>query len=270
MSNKSPYGRSPKGRQKTIYLFANWKMYLDYDESNILANALANEAKNFCPDVKVAIFPSALSLYPIRQTLNDVNIGVGAQNIYWVEKGGYTGEISAKMFKDSGCQYALVGHSERRHQFGESNNDVRKKIEAILSVGLTPVLCVGETQKQRENKKTEEVIKKQLFKALNNLTWPKKRELIIAYEPVWAIGTGLSCGLVDVEREHAFIQKTVVSLLGKIEPVILYGGSVRPENVAEFVSDPYVSGVLVGGASAKLESWLEIVKNACSTCSIKF
>lgn len=245
-----------------FYLFANWKMYLDYSESNILANALAGETKKFPDTVKMAIFPSALSLYPVSQVLHDVGIGVGAQNVYWVDKGGYTGEVSAVMYKEVGCEYALVGHSERRHQFSETNHDVRAKMEASLAAGLTPVLCVGETAAEREENKTEEIVEIQLRAALDKLDVPSDRELVIAYEPVWAIGTGVACDPVEAERMHALIKKMVGVLVPGKDVVILYGGSVRPENVGEYLKQENISGVLVGGASAKLESWMEIIENS--------
>ncbi|MFA5061896.1 MAG: triose-phosphate isomerase [Patescibacteria group bacterium] len=244
---------------KPVYLFANWKMYLDFDESNILANALANESKNFPKNVKMAIFPSALALYPVGQVLADVGIGLGAQNTYWVDKGGYTGEISAQMYKDAGCSYALAGHSERRHQFHESNHETREKLEAILAAGMTAVLCVGETAAEREKGQTDEAVEVQLRAAFDNLTWPEGKNLFIAYEPVWAIGTGKNCDAKEAQRMHALIKKLVSGLVTGVNPIILYGGSVRPENVDEYLGQPDIAGVLVGGASAKLDSWLGIV-----------
>ncbi|KKQ40993.1 MAG: Triosephosphate isomerase [Candidatus Magasanikbacteria bacterium GW2011_GWA2_37_8] len=217
------------------YLFANWKMYLDYDESNILANALANEHKKIPESVKVAVFPSALSLYPVAQVLNDVGIGVG----------------------------------ERRHQFHETNHEVRQKLEAALTVGLIPVLCVGETLKEREENKTEEVIEVQLRAAFENLSWPVGRELIVAYEPVWAISkgmgasdVGLPCDEIEAERIHILIAKMVKGILPEVDPVVLFGGSVRKETVAGYLSQPHIHGVLVGAASTRLDSWLEIMASA--------
>lgn len=244
---------------KKIYLFANWKMYLDYDESNILANALAKEAKNFSKNIKMAIFPSALALYPAGQVLQDVGISVGAQNVHWVEKGGYTGEISAPMYKSAGCQYALVGHSERRHLFHETNHETRQKLEAILAADLTPVICVGETAEERAGGRTEETVEIQLRSALQNLVWPESTELVVAYEPVWAIGTGQNCDYLEAERMHELIKKQASTLV-QVAPKILYGGSVRSDNVAEYVKNPDIDGVLVGGASANLESWLKITE----------
>ena len=245
-----------------FYLFANWKMYLDFEESNILANALAMEAKKFSKNLKMAIFPSALSLYSVSQVLNDVGIDTGAQNVYWVEKGGYTGEISAQMYKSSGCKYALVGHSERRHLFKETNEDTRKKMEAVLSAGLTPVLCVGETDKERADNRAQEVVAEQLQTALFGLTWPKDIELVIAYEPVWAIGTGNNCEPKEAQKMHEFIKKQVEKIFPNQLVALLYGGSVRGNNVEQYLREPDINGVLVGGASAKLDSWKEIIDRA--------
>lgn len=246
--------------KKNIYLFANWKMYLDYEESNILANALANKAKKFASNIKIAVFPSVLALYSARQVLNDVGIEVGAQNVYWVDKGGYTGEVSARMYESAGCRYALVGHSERRHVFHETNHDVRQKMEAVLSAGLIPVLCVGETLEERKNNQTEEIVEIQLRAAFQNLSWPSSRELVVAYEPVWAIGTGEACDFAEAQRVHMVIRKLIVGLIPPVKPILLYGGSVRAENVFQFVKQPDVDGVLVGGASAKFDSWMEIIR----------
>ena len=239
---------------KKIYLFANWKMYLDYDESVELAKILSE--KSFSDNIKMVVFPSALSLYSVKQSLTDVK--VGAQNIYWVDKGGYTGEVSADMYKKVGCEYALVGHSERRHQFGESDENVRQKMEAVLEADLNPVLCVGETKEERDAGKTEQIVENQLRIAFKNLFLSKDQELIIAYEPVWAIGSGVTCSLFDCEKMHSKIREIVKELLD-MEPVVLYGGSVRAENVSEYVDSEQVDGVLVGGASSKADSWLEIV-----------
>ncbi|KKR35534.1 MAG: Triosephosphate isomerase [Candidatus Magasanikbacteria bacterium GW2011_GWA2_40_10] len=245
---------------KKMYLFANWKMYLDYDESNILANAIADKAKGVPKSVKMAIFPSALALYPVGQVLRDAGISVGAQNTYWLDKGGYTGEVSAVMYKEAGCEYALVGHSERRHLFHESNHEVRQKVEAALFAGLTPVICVGETEEERKDGKTEEATEIQIRAAFHNILWPKDRELIVAYEPVWAIGTGDNCYPPEAERMHELIKKQVIALTG-VSPVVLYGGSVKPENIAEYLKNPSINGVLVGNASTNLEGWMSIISN---------
>ncbi len=248
---------------KKVYLFANWKMYLDYDESNILANAIAMVSEKFPKKVKMVIFPSALSFYPVNQVLSDVGMASGSQNVYFEDKGGFTGETSAAMYKSAGAKFTLIGHSERRHLFGESNHDVHQKMETALSVGLIPVLCVGETEKERNAGKAKEVVEIQLRAALDDLKWKPKAKLFIAYEPVWAIGTGNHCDPIEAEKMCAMILKMASSLIKEVEIVVLYGGSVKGDNINDFVKQSSISGVLVGGASAKLDSWLQIVQNAC-------
>ncbi len=248
--------------KKKAYLFANWKMYLNNDESVALAKSLAKESKNISPDIKMVVFPTALALCFVKEALGQSAIGLGAQNVYWVDKGGLTGEVSAAMYQSAGCGYALIGHSERRHLFHETNHETRQKMEAALAAGLTPVLCVGETSAERKSGKTEEVVEAQLRAAFTGLNFSAESEVLVAYEPVWAIGTGEACDPAEAERMAALIEKYVVGLLGKVEPRILYGGSVRAENVRQYLSSPHVNGVLVGGASAKLESWLELVEKS--------
>ncbi len=242
-----------------FYFFANWKMYLDFDEANILANAIVGQVKKLPDNIKMAIFPNALSLYASGQVLKDAGIAVGAQNVYWVDKGGYTGEISAAMYKAAGCEYALVGHSERRHQFHETNHEVRQKLEAILTAGLTPVLCVGETKDERRAGKTDEVVEAQLRAAFHELAWPAERQLIVAYEPVWAIGTGEACDPAEAQRLHRVIRKILHELSPGVEIVLLYGGSVRPDNVVDYLKQKDIHGVLVGGAATKLDGLLDIL-----------
>ncbi len=241
------------------YLFANWKMYLGFAESQNLASAIALEANEFSEDIKMAVFPSALAAKTVISTLEKTSVAVGAQNVYWVDKGGETGEISAAMYKAVGCEYALVGHSERRHLFHETNHEVRQKTEAVLAAGLTPVMCVGETEREKAGDKTAEVVEVQVRSALQDIVWPEDRELIFAYEPVWAIGTGQACDPVAAERVHELIKKQVAALTTRI-PVILYGGSVNADNVNDYLKNPSINGVLVGGASTKLDSWLSIAK----------
>ena len=246
---------------RTTYLFANWKMYLDFDESNILANAMAAEFKKRPEQIKLGVFPSALALYPVTQVLRDVGIGAGPQNFYWVDKGGYTGEVSAEMYREAGCDYALTGHSERRHVFTETNHDIRQKLEAALAAKLTPIVCVGETAEERKADKTDEIVEVQLRATFQNLPVNGTEEMFVAYEPVWAIGTGDACDADEAERVHALIKKILAKLSPKIDFKILYGGSVRADNVAEYVSRENIDGVLVGNASAKLEPLKEIFEN---------
>lgn len=244
------------------YLFANWKMYLDHAESRALAQYLAEVSASWSSNqIAMAVFPSALAFAAVAEVLKDTPVAVGAQNVHWVEKGGYTGEVSAHMYSALGARYVLVGHSERRHLCHETNHEVRQKVEAVLSVGMVPVICVGETEKEHEENQALESIEAQIRSAFHNITWPENRELVVAYEPVWAIGTGLACDPVEAEKMHELIKKQVVALAG-VTPVILYGGSVRSENVADYLRNPNIDGVLVGGASANAHSWKEIVDAA--------
>jgi len=239
---------------KKIYLFANWKMYLNDKESEKLASQLSK--KKIPKNIEMIVFPSALSFDVVKKKLKSV----GAQNTYWLEKGGYTGEVSAKMYKDAGCKYCLVGHSERRHQFSESDEDVNKKIDAILNADMTPVLCVGETAIQRKKGLTDEVVSMQIKKAYKGIQWNKKK-VLIAYEPVWAISankSGKFCSVFEAEKEHSKIRKLVKKIL-KIEPIVLFGGSVNADIVQGYMSSSQIDGVLVGGASVKLKSWSDII-----------
>ncbi|OGH87939.1 MAG: triose-phosphate isomerase [Candidatus Magasanikbacteria bacterium RIFOXYA1_FULL_40_8] len=237
------------------FLFGNWKMYLDYKESVKLASVLAKKIKK--SDNAVAVFPGSLSLVEVKKKLKD-KISVGAQNCAWVPKGAYTGEISSYMFFDVGCEYVLIGHSERRHVFGETNEEIRKKLEASLDAGLIPVLCVGETQKDKEEGKTQYRLKEQLMEALAGLD-ASADKIIFAYEPVWAIGTDNPCLPADAEDIHGWIKKEVKNYL-EGEAKVIYGGSVKAENVASFISRDTIDGVLVGIASTKIDSFLAIIK----------
>lgn len=253
---------------KKIYLLANWKMYLGLAESKELAKQLKKQKLNWSRIV-TAVFPSALAIESVAKEFNGGNIGIGAQNIYWIGRGGCTGEISAEMFAGAGCSYALVGHSERRHLFKETNHEVRQKMEGALAAGLTPVLCVGETLSEKNAGETLEVVESQLRSALSDLAWPKNRELIVAYEPVWAISKGISaeaaglpCDPKDASSIQSTIARLIKGLVPGVEPVLLFGGSVRPHTVKNYLSQPHIDGVLVGAASTKLESWLEIISSA--------
>ncbi len=245
----------------TTYLFANWKMYLTCQESLELAQQLAGVWHQLPPTITMAVFPMALSTTGVVTALAGTSIGVGAQNVYWLDSGGYTGEISAIMYQAVGCRYALIGHSERRHLFHETNHEVRQKLEGALAAQLTPVICIGETLQERQDTETKEVLEAQLRAAFTDVSWPHNKELFIAYEPVWAVGTGEACDANEAERIAAFIEQCVAGIFNHAVPLrILYGGSVRAENINQFLEQPHLNGVLVGAASAKFESWFELVK----------
>ena len=239
------------------YIFANWKMYLDLNESIKLAEELTKE-KFDAEKVTVAIFPSALALSKVEEITRELKIAVGAQDIYWISKGAYTGAVSALMYKTAGCKYALVGHSERRHVFGETDDDVRKKIEACLDAGLVPVVCIGETKEEKDGGKREYRLKKQILKAFDGLKI-NGGNVIVAYEPVWAIGTGDPCNPADADDVHGWIKGELKQYFDK-EISVLYGGSVNETNAKDYVAYDTIDGLLVGGASTKLESLKTLIK----------
>lgn len=238
------------------YLFANWKMYLDFDESCILAARIREHVT--LGDTTITVFPTDIALKEIDRILEGSDIHLGAQNAAWVPRGAYTGAVSPQILKDIGVEYILLGHSERRHIFGEDDTDIRKKIDACLEVGVTPVVCIGETKQEKEEGKREYRLKKQIMKICENLPLTRDNELIIAYEPVWAIGTGDACLPADADNVLTFIQTEIQSYTDKAVP-LLYGGSVTPENVLSYVSLQTVQGVLVGSASTGYESFVGLV-----------
>lgn len=234
-------------------LFANWKMYLNVEQSEQLARDLCSW--QIPSGVDITIFPNTLAYKSVKDILIESEIKIGTQNVAWAPQGAYTGATSALMFKEEGATYALVGHSERRYIFGESDDDIRKKIEACLQAGIVPVLCIGETAEDQQNNKRQYRLKKQLMKALEGLSVPDNK-LIIAYEPVWAIsatGVGRACLPADVEDVAGWIQMEIAQYGLKNVP-ILYGGSVNKDSVSSFVTLPSISGVLVGMASTNIDS----------------
>ncbi len=244
---------------KPCYVFGNWKMYLDYQESVDLAKKIATMFSVSPEGVKTAVFPSAIAFHRVAEVLSSTTIAVGAQNTCWVEKGAYTGEISAHTYRELGATYALIGHSERRHIFHETNHEVRQKLESALSVGLIPVVCVGETLAERREGKVDETIEAQIRSAFTELHVSANNAIIVAYEPVWAINTGEACEPVEAERVHALIKRLVAGLTDGLVVPVLYGGSVDAHNIAQFLAEESIGGVLVGGASVKNDVWFDLV-----------
>ncbi len=239
------------------YIFGNWKMYLDLGESVILANELAEEV--FTDDkMEIAIFPTALAFSNVATIFSGTSVAVGPQDVAWQPKGAYTGGVSPLMYKDLGARYALVGHSERRHVFGETDEEVRKKVEACLDTGLIPVVCIGETKQEKDEGKREYRLKKQLMKVFENLNL-NGGKIMVAYEPVWAIGTGDACNPLDADDIHGWI-KLELKNYHDIEVPILYGGSVKPDNVIDYLRLETVDGVLVGNASTKTETFVPLIR----------
>lgn len=230
------------------------------------AAALAGELKqclNGVEQVDILVCPPFISIPAVKQALDGGNIKVGAQNLYWKEEGAYTGEISPAMLKDAGCDFVIVGHSERRHIFGDTSDDVNKKVRAALAAGVKPIVCVGETLEQREAGHTETVLEDQISNSLADIEAPAFAEVIIAYEPVWAIGTGKTAMPEQAGEAHKFIRGLLAQMYSRElaeDQVILYGGSVKPDNIEQLMNEPDIDGVLVGGASLKSDSFSEIVK----------
>ncbi len=230
------------------------------------AVSTANELKakvNDVRDKEIVICPVFTCLKSVCDAVKGSNIKVGAQDLFWEEKGAFTGEISALQVKDTGCAYVIIGHSERRQFFHETNETVGKKILAALKVGLTPIVCIGELLAERESGKTFAVIEKQIREGLGVLNAEQAKLIVVAYEPVWAIGTGKVATPAQAEEVHIFARKTIGSIFGQniADGIrILYGGSVKPDNISDLMSQGNIDGGLVGGASLEAESFSKIIK----------
>ncbi len=237
-------------------------MHKNIPEAIELANGLKRELYN-ADSLDIVLCPAFTALSSVSEVIADSNIGLGAQDMYWEEQGAFTGEISGGMLKDAGCKYVIIGHSERRQYFSETNEAVNKKIKAALKSELIPIVCVGETLSQREEQQTMRVIKEQIREGLKDIPPEEAEKLVIAYEPVWAIGTGRNATAEQAQE----VQKYIRNLLSEIyneataEGVrIQYGGSVKPENIKQLIQQPDIDGALIGGASLKIDSFSRIVK----------
>ena len=256
--------RSQKLRKPAIV--ANWKM-----------NKTISEALQFVADsrmlfkdipvnnVDIILSPSFAAINAVADAVSGDEIYVAAQNLHWEEKGAFTGELSATMLIDCGCKYVIIGHSERRNLFGETDEGINKKIRRAIHTGLKPIFCVGESLQQREDEETFRVIREQVEKGLDGLSEEAVNSLLIAYEPVWAIGTGKNATAEQAEEVHGFIRSMLRESYGRSvsETVrILYGGSVTPENISGLIKEHNIDGALVGGASLKADSFVKIVAGA--------
>ena len=251
--------------RKTI-IAGNWKMYKTIVEAIELANGLKREFfKLDFAAVDVVLCPAFTALSEVAEVLTETGIGLGAQDVYWQNEGAFTGEVSPLMLKDAGCQYVIIGHSERRQFFSETNETVNKKIKAALEAGLAPIVCVGENLQEREAKKTFKVIEDHINNGLVDIGVDDMLKLVIAYEPVWAIGTGKTATGEQAQEVHKFIRDLLKKKYGQEAADnirIQYGGSVKPENITELMNKPDVDGALVGGASLRIDSFSAIVVKA--------
>jgi len=239
----------------------NWKMYKTRREARDVVNALLPLVANNKP-VEIAICPPATALNDLADLVKGTNVALGAQNCHWEDEGAFTGELSPRMLKDAGCKYVIVGHSERRQFFGETDANINKKARALYRNQIIPIICVGETLAEREASRTAEVVTTQLKGCLAGLPAERFAESVIAYEPVWAIGTGKTATPEQAQEVHALIRKLIAEIFGPnvAEQVrIQYGGSVKPENATTLMTQPDIDGALVGGASLKADSFAAIV-----------
>ena len=240
----------------------NWKMHYTAAEAVALVEELKQGITRF-HDREVVVAPTFTALAAVAKALSGSPIRLAAQNCHWEKQGAYTGEISPPMLKDVGCHYVIVGHSERRQYFRETDQEINRKAAALLAHGLAPILCIGETLEQRQGGKTLDVLGEQLSGGLSGLDVPPADRIVIAYEPVWAIGTGLTATTEQAQEAHAFIRERLVKRFNKTvanQIRILDGGSVKPDNVDALMAMPDIDGVLVGGASLKGPSFIRIVE----------
>lgn len=247
--------------RKTL-IAANWKMHKNSHDALVFVGRLQEQVAAY-KDREVLIAPPFTLIPAIRIALEREDFKLGAQNCHWEDQGAYTGEISCGMLKDVGCDCVIVGHSERRHLFGEGDEMIRKKVNAAFKNKLTPVLCIGEILSEREEGKTFQVVETQFREAVSGLTPNLAEQLVIAYEPVWAIGTGKTATPEQAQEVHAFIREKVAGFFDKevANAVrILYGGSVKPDNVDALMSEADIDGLLVGGASLEVSSFKRIVQ----------
>lgn len=243
----------------------NWKMYKITAEAVEFVQKLKPTLKDIA-GMEVVVCPSFVSLESVACELAGSNIALGAQNMYWVEEGAFTGEVSPSMLKAVGCRFVILGHSERRQHFGENDQTVNRKIKAALAAGLIPIVCVGERLEERENGNTEKVVGTQLELSLADLAPKELAGVVIAYEPVWAIGTGRTAETQDAQQVNNYIRSRLAVQAGweaAEKARILYGGSVKPGNIAGLMSQPDIDGALVGGASLQADTFATIIRNGC-------
>lgn len=250
---------------RKILIAGNWKMNNDVDESLKLAKDLSSLSGDFDKNVEVLVCPPFTSLLAVKTALQGSSVKVGAQNMHYEDKGAYTGEISPMMLKSIGVEYVIIGHSERRQYFNETDETVNKKLKSALRHDIIPILCVGETLEQRENNTEKETVKNQVFKAFDSIELSDAEKVTVAYEPIWAIGTGRNATSGQANEMAEFIRSCISELYGSDSAdkiIIQYGGSVKPDNAGETLFQPDIDGALVGGASLKADEFLKIINYA--------
>jgi triosephosphate isomerase len=243
------------------FIAGNWKMFKTVHEAVVFVKELGRLVKDET-EVEIVVAPTFTALHAVAEALRHANIGVAAQDLFWEKDGAFTGEISGPMIKEAGAEYVIIGHSERRRMFGETDATVKRKVSAAIGADLTPIVCIGETLDEREAGQTLAVLDRQVREGLSGLTPEQIGDLVIAYEPVWAIGTGRNATAAQAQEAHAHIRRRVADLYGAAAAErchVIYGGSVKADNVSELIHQPDVDGALVGGASLDVESFGRIV-----------
>jgi triosephosphate isomerase len=243
------------------FIAGNWKMFKTVHDTVVYVKEFRSLVKDM-EDVEIVIAPPFTAVYAAAEAARNSNIGVAAQNLHWERDGAFTGEIAGPMIKEAGAEYVIIGHSERRRLFGETDAMVNRKVNAAIAADLTPIVCIGETLEEREANATLDVLDRQLKDGLDRLTSGQISELVIAYEPVWAIGTGRNATAAQAGEAHAHIRKRLRQWFGGDAADhchVIYGGSVKPDNIKELIAEPDVDGALVGGASLDVKSFVEIV-----------
>jgi triosephosphate isomerase (TIM) len=253
-----------KMKNRRPFIAGNWKMHMTSAEARGLAAPIVQASREL-QEAEQVVAPPYTALSEVGRVLTGSSVRLAAQNLFWEEKGAYTGEISGPMLKDAGCVYVIIGHSERRQYFRETDADVNKKVNAALKFGLLPIVCIGESLDERERGETMAKISRQLDGGLEGIDAAGFRKIVMAYEPIWAIGTGKTATPAQAEEVHAFIREKLAQKYGNDLAdcaIILYGGSVKPANSFALLSERNIDGFLVGGASLEAESFIQITKEA--------
>jgi triosephosphate isomerase len=240
----------------------NWKMHKTVSEAVDFVTRLQKKLGDW-DETEAVVAPPFVALAPVAERLNGTKIALAAQDCFWEKKGAFTGEVSPPMLRDVGCQYVIIGHSERRAYFGETDETVNKKVKAVLSYELHPIICVGESLQERERGDTFKIVERQMKEGLKGLDAAAVQMIVIAYEPIWAIGTGKTATPEQAQEIHAFIRELIATLFdseGAEKVRIQYGGSVKPDNVDELMAQRDIDGALVGGASLEVDSFARIVR----------
>ena len=243
------------------FIAGNWKLFKTVQEAVVFAKELRRAVKDET-DVEIVVAPVFTAIHAVAEALRNSNVGVAGQDLFWEKQGAFTGEVSGPLLKEAGAEYVIIGHSERRRLFGETDATVKRRVAAAIDADLTPIVCVGETLDEREAGQTLAVLDRQVREGLSGFAPEKIGELVVAYEPVWAIGTGRNATSAQAQEAHAHIRKRLADQYGAAAAErchVIYGGSVKPDNIAELISQPDVDGALVGGASLELESFGQLV-----------